>query len=126
MLRRILFAVATASALAAASAHADVTRDVVTQLQGMGYSRVIVERTLLGRVKIDAAGDQGRREIIINPRTGEILRDVFWPLGALGTGQLLASGSSSDRDDRDRDDDSRDVDSDSRDDDSDDDDSDDD
>ena len=49
---------------------------VVAQLRGQGYREVNVERTMLGRVRIVAAKNGGTREIILNPRTGEILRDV--------------------------------------------------
>lgn len=80
----------------------------------MGYSDILVSRTLLGRVKIEADGDEGRREIIVNPRTGEILRDLFLRLGDGAEGRLLrddgnrSSGRSSRGDDDDRDDDSAD------------------
>lgn len=50
---------------------------VVTQLRRQGYRKIDVERTLLGRVRIVAARGGGSREIILNPRTGEILRDVL-------------------------------------------------
>ncbi|MDB5657452.1 MAG: hypothetical protein JWS10_67 [Cypionkella sp.] len=49
---------------------------VVEQLRGQGYRQINVERTLLGRVRIVAERRGGSREIILNPRTGEILRDV--------------------------------------------------
>ena len=49
---------------------------VVAQLRGQGYRQINVERTLLGRVRIVAERRGGSREIILNPRTGEILRDV--------------------------------------------------
>ena len=38
---------------------------------------------MLGRVKISAILNGGRREIILNPRTGEVLRDI-WFAGAEG------------------------------------------
>lgn len=37
----------------------------------------MTERTWLGRVRISANGDLGQREIILNPRTGEVLRDII-------------------------------------------------
>lgn len=107
MARRIFLALTAACTIAAMPAFADVTGDVVAQLQSMGFSRVVVERTLLGRVKIEASGTDGNREIILNPRTGEILRDVFWPIGQGGNSRLLSGSGdgSDDRDDDDRDDD---------------------
>ncbi len=49
---------------------------VVAQLRSQGYREINVERTMLGRVRIVAARRGASREIILNPRTGEILRDV--------------------------------------------------
>ena len=42
-----------------------------------GYSDITTSQTWLGRTRIIAIGEDSRREIIVNPRTGEILRD-FW------------------------------------------------
>lgn len=53
---------------------------VLAQLKAQGYKSITVERTLLGRIKIIAHLKDGQREIILNPRTGEILRD-FWMAG---------------------------------------------
>ena len=50
---------------------------VIAQLKSQGYHGITVERTLLGRVKIMGLIETGRREIILNPRTGEILRDLW-------------------------------------------------
>ncbi|WP_373051193.1 hypothetical protein [Thalassovita aquimarina] len=64
--------------LAALPAAADGVRDsVVSQLKQQGYQEITVSRTWLGRIRILARRDGERREIIVNPRTGEILRD-FW------------------------------------------------
>lgn len=62
----------------------DFADSVVSQLRRQGFSKVSTERTLLGRVRIVATGNGGRREIILNPRTGEILRDL-WELNGAGT-----------------------------------------
>jgi hypothetical protein len=83
--------------LTASAAFADYEQDIVRQLQDMGFTQVEVTRTLLGRVRITAAGADGTREIILNPNTGEILRDLW----------LRQDGRSSDRallDGRERDD----------------------
>lgn len=49
--------------------------DLVGQLRDQGYSSIRVTHTWLGRVRIDAKLDKFRREIVLNPNTGEILRD---------------------------------------------------
>lgn len=95
---------------------------VVGQLRAQGFDHVNVERTLLGRVRIRADHTDGTREIILNPRTGEILRDL-WIGGSEGqqrTGRLVTDddgddggkgrgrgrGSDDDADDDDNDNDS--------------------
>ena len=45
------------------------------QLAAQGYEGIEVSYTLLGRLRIDARKGAARREIVINPTTGEILRD---------------------------------------------------
>lgn len=118
-------------------AFADIADDVVSELRSMGYDEISVERTLLGRVKIEAEGAAGEREIIVNPRTGEILRDLFIRAQDGSSGRLLrddddacdvneqdgdcdpddGGGSGRDGGDDDRDDDGRDDDDNSNDDD---------
>ena len=63
-----------ASALPAVAAFSD---DVVVQLAQQGYQNITVSTTWLGRVRILAVRDGGTREIVLNPRTGEILRDLW-------------------------------------------------
>lgn len=59
---------------------------VIGQLRGQGFGSVQQETTLLGRVRSIAERNYGRREIIVNPRTGEILRDLWTPKrGGVGT-----------------------------------------
>ncbi|MEL6620140.1 MAG: PepSY domain-containing protein [Pseudomonadota bacterium] len=53
------------------------TDQVVMRLQDLGYTRISIGRTLLGRVRIVASGPPGKREIILNPSTGAILRDYL-------------------------------------------------
>jgi hypothetical protein len=81
----------------------------------MGFNSIKQERTLLGRVRIIASRSDGRREIIINPSNGEILRDLWMPSrGEKGTADIIAdksgrsgngSGGGKDDDDDDTDDD---------------------
>ena len=83
-------AVATASG-AFAAAFADV---VVDQLRAQGYETLVIERTLLGRVRILAQKAGKTREIILNPRTGEILRDVLTDASGEVVPQIASSGGS--------------------------------
>ena len=57
-----------------ASAEA-VAEAIVRQLRALGYSEFDVSRTFLGRERIVARSKTRSREIVVNPRTGEILRD---------------------------------------------------
>lgn len=50
---------------------------VIDQLRDQGYSEIRISRTFLGRSRIVATSDEYRREIVINPSTGAILRD-YW------------------------------------------------
>ncbi len=56
---------------------APIEETVVAQLNEQGYSNISVRRSFLGRILITATSDAGQREIVINPNTGEILRDYF-------------------------------------------------
>ena len=55
---------------------------IVSQLRTQGYQQIMTERTLLGRVRIVALQNGTQREIVLNPRTGEVLRDA-WFFGTL-------------------------------------------
>jgi hypothetical protein len=60
----------------AAPAQADAIEDQVTlALEEQGYEILSVDRTWLGRLRIIAESDDLRREIVMNPTTGEVLRD---------------------------------------------------
>jgi len=60
--------------VAAASANA-VDEMVIAQLTAQGYTSVTVGRTWLGRIIIVGQRDGVTREIVLNPYTGELLRD---------------------------------------------------
>lgn len=96
--------VATA-ALAGPALAQDYVASVISQLEKMGFRSIRQERTLLGRVRIIGMRDDGRREIIINPNSGEILRDLWTPSqGGKSTSSIIkdksgSSGSSGDRSD---------------------------
>ena len=53
----------------------DFQERLVRQLDRLGYTDIEISRTLLGRAQIIARNGDELREIILNPRTGEILRD---------------------------------------------------
>ena len=101
-----------------------VEESILSQLSDQGFSEFETRRTLLGRIRIVAYGNGLIREIVINPTTGEILRD-YWRKedGDVAVPKLVdpsAQTASSDDDDDD-DDDNDDRDDDDRDDDDDDD-----
>jgi hypothetical protein len=85
----------------------DYVGSVISQLERMGFGAIRQERTLLGRVRIIGTRGDGRREIIINPNNGEILRDLWTPAqGGKSTSTIIQdksgrSGSSGDPDDDD-------------------------
>ena len=110
MTRNLAFVTALAALLAAAPVAAQPAADrVVSQLAAQGYDEIEVGRTLLNRIRIVAESADEWREIIVDPRTGEILRDL-WRMksGATGAGdaRLIRSDDDDDpEDDADGDDD---------------------
>jgi len=99
--RKFLAASATFTLLtiAAARADEDYVEAIVDWLQKQGYADISVTRTLLGRARIIAVNSKGKRELVCNPRTGEILRDVLIdPDGGMSPPtQSASSGSSGSR-----------------------------
>lgn len=75
--RDFLSGLVATAALAGPALAQDYVGSVISQLTGMGFGDIRQERTLLGRVRIIAMRKDGRREIIINPNNGEILRDLW-------------------------------------------------
>ncbi len=76
--RRFFLTICAGAVVAAAPAFAGSFENaVIKQLKAQGFRQIMVETTLLGRVRIVARSNAGRREIVLNPRTGEILRDVL-------------------------------------------------
>ena len=61
---------------------------VVTQLRAQGFQSIEVERTLLGRTRIAAHRTDGSREIVLNPNTGEILRDLWTSTSGRTSGRI--------------------------------------
>lgn len=71
-------AVATMIGVGAVTAHAQTPQDrIVELLLDQGFQEIRVTRTLLGRTRIVAENDRLRREIVLNPSTGVILRDFL-------------------------------------------------
>ena len=54
-----------------------VSSEIVRQMSRQGFGNVIVEKTWLGRTRITGTRAGGSRKIIVNPKTGEILRDLW-------------------------------------------------
>jgi hypothetical protein len=110
--RDFLSGLAASVALSGQALAQDYVGSVTSQLKKMGFRITREERTLLGRVRIVATRSDGRREIIINPNSGEILRDLWTPVqGSKRTSDIISdksgggSSSSSDDDGDDDDDD---------------------
>ena len=105
MNRRRFLSLSCAMGLAMAGpAWADYVGQVRAQLQAQGYRRITVTTTMLGRSHILAHGRGGVREIILNPRTGEILRDT-WTSSAGKDGPVIAGSYDDDGSDDDGSDD---------------------
>lgn len=136
MLKRIAILALLAAAPTPGLADADQVRDrIVSELRKDDYREIRISRTLLGRMRFVAVRPGARREIVVNPVTGVILRDYIQYRDASGatsasqddedngTSATVESSSDDDEadDDRDDDDDDRDDDEDDRDDDEDDD-----
>lgn len=81
-------------ALARADGTALVQR-VEQELRQQGFTAMSVSRTWLGRTRIEARSRTEHREIVINPYTGEILRDYTSRLDS-GTPEedILGAGGS--------------------------------
>lgn len=79
ILKRLIICAALALAPVAPGAVAqgiDV-QQVVDQLRDQGYRDIRISQTFLGRTRIVATNSEYRREIVINPATGAIVRD-YW------------------------------------------------
>ena len=79
MKRRLFLTTGCAALLALATAlpamAGSLPDEIVRQLRNQGFRNIRVSRTWLGRTRILAFRGEIRREIVVNPRTGEILRD---------------------------------------------------
>ena len=66
---------------------------VIASLRSQGFEVVLVHWTLLGRIRIVAESGSIRREIVINPNTGEILRDYSRAIEVAETAPRDRSGN---------------------------------
>jgi hypothetical protein len=100
--RAFLAGVGLAGLTASPALAADPVTDIVAQLKRQGFERISTARTLLGRVRIVAERSDGQREIIVNPNTGEILRDLWTASsGRKSASEIVKGGKASDDDDDD-------------------------
>ncbi len=105
MNRRQFLFIGTAAALVPGAAFAkDFADKIVRRLRKQGYTDITSSRTFLGRVRIVAWRGGESREIILNPYTGEILRDVW----TAADGRLVPGTLEGDDDDKEEDDDDKD------------------
>ncbi len=75
--RLVLFVSGMMLALLVSSAHAQTLRaSVERQLSAQGYRDIDMSRTLLGRARFEARKGNMTRVIVVNPNTGEVLRDM--------------------------------------------------
>ena len=78
MLHRLILIIFLAFSAAPAAADADALRNhYVNELQEDVYQEIRITRTLLGRMRFVALSPRYRREIVINPLTGVVLRDYI-------------------------------------------------
>lgn len=75
--RRQIVIFSVAAAVAGPSFASGYQDEIVASLRAQGYEQITIETTLLGRVRITAMRQSNLREIVFNPRTGEILRDLW-------------------------------------------------
>lgn len=75
-----------------ARAAPDYAGRVVRQLADQGYRQIEVRRSLLGKVIVTGSRPGQQREIVIDPRNGELLRDLV----RQGAGAPVAAGTVSD------------------------------
>jgi hypothetical protein len=92
LLNGILVAAGMQVLTALPSFAATYVEQVVSQLQAQGFEAIEVERTLLGRTRIAAVRADGSREIVLNPNTGEILRDLWTSKSGDAAGQINIGG----------------------------------
>jgi len=99
MIRRQVFCVALVLCAASPLWATDYVDGVVTDLRAAGYDKITVSTTWLGRARIVADSPTFTREVIVDPRTGEILRDYRQAIGAGDREDSTGTGGSGGTDD---------------------------
>lgn len=93
-MRRVLIPFVVVAGLLGAPTHAAVTQErIIAELREEGYTRIEIRRTLLGRTRITATSPVYDREIILNPATGVIMRDLLRVRGNGGSDSNGSGGS---------------------------------
>ena len=83
-----LLSLLLAGLLAAQPAFAQsLADDIALQMTRLGFVEVAIDETWLGRVRVTGTRNGTSREIILNPNTGEILRDLWLD----ENGQMIAA-----------------------------------
>ncbi len=110
MFRALILIISLSVVAVPVAAQSDSVRDrIVQELQDDGFTEIRISKTWLGRLRFEAFSDTARREIVVNPVTGVILRDYLQLLVAQGSsgqgGGTSGSGNEVGEDDDDDDDD---------------------
>ena len=85
MMRNVILTVAALTALTLGPAFAQSYElDITAQLRAQGYQNITLSHTWLGRTRIVALLGSDLREIVLDPNTGEILRDLSRTMMAEG------------------------------------------
>ena len=96
MMRNLILIVAALSALTLGPACAQTyLLDITAQLRAQGYQNITLSQTWLGRTRIVALLGSDLREIVLDPNTGEILRDLSRTVMAEGSSGGIGTSTSS-------------------------------
>lgn len=77
MMRKLILTAAALTVLTLGPASAQTYElDITAQLRAQGYQNISLSHTWLGRTRIVALLGSDLREIVLDPNTGEILRDL--------------------------------------------------
>ena len=95
MMKQLILVLCLVLAAPPALADADAIRDrIVAELQSDGFTQIRMNRTWLGRLRFVGDKPGARREIVVNPATGVILRDYLQLLLGNGNGGGSGPGAS--------------------------------
>lgn len=73
----------------------DPVQAAIARLQAEGFRKIAAERTFLGRVRITAERRGQSREVVLDPRSGEVLRDLTRVSDSDGSGKGRSGSGSS-------------------------------